>query len=626
MDIQLRPRRRLRMALVNMPWSWTYMPSIQCGLLQSIVRNAGHDCDVLYLNLELAAWLGDDTYQQVVRVDDQAGHFCQLGEWLFSSAAFGDIRPEGEYFTDYPEVAENWSKPSGADPERLTALRRDILPAWLEHCVQSVDWSSYDLVGFSSTFLQNNASFALGRLLKARFPDLPLVFGGANFDGGMGVAYADKLSWLDYVVSGEGDIALPRLLDRIAAGSSEPIPGVYERGRAGGAPGEAPRTHNLDTLPEPDYRDYFACLAKHDRAQVLAGDDIRIHVELSRGCWWGAKHHCTFCGLNKLGMAYRSKSGTRAMAELEDLLRTYATARVDAVDNILDMKYLTDFLAELAERRWDIDLFYEVKANLTRDQLALMRRAGIQRIQPGVESLSTRLLSLMRKGSTRLINIRLLKWARYYGIAVQWHVLCGFPGESDADYTEQAELMPLLHHLQPPRTLHGVWLERFSPYFTDPASFGITDVRPQPSYGHVYPPDLDHSKIAYYFDHECGQTASSEAYERVSAAITEWKRAWSRRDRPVLFYQRLPGRVSIIDTRSGQPRRAVLEGWQAEAYEACGDTIRSNKGIHQQLLNQGFDLPLEAVTEFLDDCCQSRVMVSEDDKYLSLALPQDLNR
>jgi hypothetical protein len=65
----------------------------------------------------------------------------------------------------------------------------------------------------------------------------------------------------------------------------------------------------------------------------------------------------------------------------------------------------------------------------------------------------------------------------------------------------------------------------------------------------------------------------------------------------------------------------VLHGWQAEAYEACGDTARAGKRVHQSLLDGGFDLSLGEVTAFLDDCCRLGVMVSEDGKYLSLALP-----
>jgi ribosomal peptide maturation radical SAM protein 1 len=614
------PPRPLRVALVNMPWSWVDAPSIQCGLLQAIVKRAGHHCDVLYLNLELSALLGNEIYDRIAEMNDDRFH--QLGEWLFSYAAFGDLRPEADYLAEYPEVGKAWSKILEAGPGQLLTYRRETLPAWVDGCLDSIDWASYDVVGFSSTFLQNCSSFALGRRLKARFPDLPLIYGGANFDGGMGVAYAEKLSWLDYVVCGEGDVALPALLHEIAAGTSGPIPGVYRQGAGQGDSSEAVRTHDLNSLPTPDFHDYFRGLDRHDRSRVLGDNEVRLPVEFSRGCWWGQKHHCTFCGLNALGMHYRSKSGERALQDLEDLLRAYPARRIDAVDNILDMAYLSSFCTELAERRWDVNLFFEVKANLTREQMRLLRRAGIRRFQPGIESLSTHVLGLMRKGSTKLINIRLLKWACYYGIATEWHILCGFPGETDQDYKEQAELVPLLYHLQPPASQIGIWLERFSPYFMDP-SFAISQVAPQASYKYVYPPELDHSRIAYFFDFAASDVASPRSHDLMASAVEGWRQRWASRDQPVLFYERLPGRLRIVDTRTSRPRKLVLHEWQGDAYEECGDTARSCKRIHQTLLDRGFDLSLAEVTAFLDECCHSGVMVSEDDKYLSLALPEN---
>lgn len=614
------PPRRLRMAMVNMPWSWVDAPSIQCGLLQSIVRKAGHDCDVLYLNIDLAAVLGSEIYNRVAEMNDDRFH--QLGEWLFSYSAFGDIRPEQDYLDEYPEVARNWSEFLDDGLERLIGYRRELLPAWVRDQVDAVDWTAYDVVGFSSTFMQNTASLALGKLLKQRYPDLPLVFGGANFDGEMGVAYADGLGWLDYVVAGEGDIALPALLFELAAGTDNPIPGVHRIDKPGDPQTETERTYDLDVLPVPDYHDYFTRLNGSDREQVLGENRVRLPVEFSRGCWWGEKHHCTFCGLNNLGINFRAKSGPRAFADLEELLAAYPITQIDAVDNILDMKYLTSFCTELAERHWDIDLFYEVKANLTREQLLMMKRAGIYRIQPGIESLSTHVLGLMRKGATKLINIRLLKWARYYGISTEWHVLCGFPGETDRDYAEQAALLPLLSHLQPPASQIGIWLERFSPYFTDP-SFGITGIRPQASYQYVYPPDLDHRKIAYFFDFDPRDTASAEAHATMREAVATWQRKWATDGPPTLYYEQLPGRVSIIDGRSRPVRRLTLEGWHGRAYVACGDTARSRKRIHQQFLDDGLDLSLQTVTDFLDECCRIGVMVSEDDLYLALALPEN---
>jgi ribosomal peptide maturation radical SAM protein 1 len=601
-----------------MPWAWIDAPSIQCGLLQAVVREAGHQCDVHYLNIDLADILGPEIYNKVATMNDDRFH--QLGEWLFSYSAFGDIKPEEEYLAEYSEVAAFWSRFLPGGPDRLVRYRREVLPEWLDGCADSMGWASYDAIGFSSTFMQNAASLAMGRRLKARFPDIPLIYGGANFDGTMGPAYAEKLPWLDYVVCGEGDIALPELLYALAAGTTDPIPGVHHQGADAAEVGESARTRELDELPIPDYRDYFASLQRAGRSAALSRTRARLPVEFSRGCWWGEKHHCTFCGLNNLGINFRSKSGQRAFSELETLLRAYPATRVDAVDNILDMKYLSSFCADLADRHWDIDMFFEVKANLTRDQLALMRKAGIRRIQPGIESLSSHVLGLMRKGATKLINVRILKWARYYGVATEWHMLSGFPGESDEDYREQARLLPLLHHLQPPQSQIGIWLERFSPYFTD-SSFPIRNIRPQASYQYVYPPSLDYSRIAYFFDYEASELASPQSREQLGLAVDEWRLRWASGNPPNLFYQRLPESLTVVDSRDGQARRAALTGWRADAYEACGDTARSDKRVHQGLLDRGFQVSLGTVTGFLDDCCAAGLMISEEDKYLALAIP-----
>src|SRR5262249_45381988 len=153
--------------------------------------------------------------------------------------------------------------------------------------------------------------------------------------------------------------------------------------------------------------------------------------------------------------------------DLTALAGQYRIAAIDAVDNILDMSYLTTLCERLRAAPWDPNLFFEVKANLTRSQIRLLRAAGIQRIQPGLESLSSHVLTLMRKGTTMLVNAQLLKWAHYYGISVFWEIIPGFPGETEQDYQEQIELTPSLSPLPPPQGVGPVWLERFSPYHTE---------------------------------------------------------------------------------------------------------------------------------------------------------------
>ncbi|MEU5101050.1 MULTISPECIES: RiPP maturation radical SAM C-methyltransferase [unclassified Streptomyces] len=614
------PARRLRVALVNMPWARIHAPSIQCGLLQSITRSAGHECDSHYLNIEFASLFGAEAYDAIANIASERLHL--MGEWLFSYAAFGEVTADNAYFGEYPEVKSIWDELTGKGLEDLARTRRETLPDWIAECAARAVWGEYDVIGFTSTFMQNTASLALGRKIKECHPGVTLVYGGANFDGEMGAEYARKLPWLDYVVAGEGDLAFPALLNNIADGVDTPLPGVLRHGATGRPPtADAQRPQALDELPVPDYRDYFAWLERFDRARLLGRAPVRLPVEFSRGCWWGQKHHCTFCGLNALGMAYRSKSGSRAFTELAALLRDYPVVHVDTVDNILDMGYFSTLCAQLAEEHWDVNLFFEVKANLTREQLATLRHAGILRIQPGIESLSTHVLRLMRKGASKLINIRLLKWAMYYGIDVSWNILAGFPGETEEDYAEQLRLLPLLHHLQPPGGCGRIWLERFSPYFTDP-SFPMTGIRPRASYGHVYPASLDHEKIAYFFDYEVSGTCSKEAVAELGAAVSQWQRRFSEA-KPSLVHQRLPGKLTLIDRRTDQPRRAVLAGWKAEAYESCGDAPRGAAAIARELVAKEVSVSEDEVRAFLEQCCRAGVMVSDDGKYLGLALPEN---
>ena len=67
----------------------------------------------------------------------------------------------------------------------------------------------------------------------------------------------------------------------------------------------------------------------------------------------------------------------------------------------------------LKRRRLQLGVFYETKANLTKDQLRALREAGIGTIQPGIESLSTDVLRTMRKGTTA-VQKGPLWWAAHH--------------------------------------------------------------------------------------------------------------------------------------------------------------------------------------------------------------------
>ena len=612
-----------KVALINMPVAMADRPSIQCGLLKAGLTRLGHEVDVYYLNLEFAAELGHERYRDVAHLrTDQ-----MLGEWLFSVAAFGPQPSEEEYrhvCLDKGQAPETDS----AEFEELRKLRNETLPAWIEGWAERVDWGQFDVIGFTSTFEQNTPAFSLARAIKKRFPQVVTIFGGANFDGGMGEEYVRVLPFIDYAVTGEGDRVLPAFVERVARGQSVlDLPGLIGRAADGSlvVNGPASVIQDLDEVPDPEYDEYFETLFRLGRERVLGRHPPMIMVETARGCWWGEKQHCTFCGLNSNGMKFRAKSPERAADQFRKLAAKYKVVNFEAVDNIMDYKYLQQLCEPLAEERYDYSIFYEVKANLTAEQLKLMSRAGISSIQPGIESLNSHILKLMRKGITMLRNVRLLKWAYYYGMRVGWNILTGFPGEKKEDYEEQMRILPLLRHLPPPGGGGQIWLERFSPYFFD-SSFPVHDVKPVSAYRFIYPRDrFDLEKLAYFFSYRMDDTLPREYHDGLNREIDHWKKVWGQNPRPVLLYQRAPDWIQVVDRRAEKPKVHSFSGMEADIYEYCGETDRSSKSIAGHVASGDGDLSPDELQPVLDHFCDLGLMLREKNRYLSLALPTNPN-
>jgi ribosomal peptide maturation radical SAM protein 1 len=614
-----------RLALVCMPFASADRPSIQLGLLGALAEAAGFTVDLLHFNLDLAAELGPELYEQLC---ERRAHMT--GEWLFSPAAFGAQTPadEAAYLRDFPSERE-WVQGLGHSADYLVDLRQRILPAFIAARLDAVDWSAYRLVGFSSMFQQNVASLALARGIKQRHAEVAIVFGGANMEGDMGREYARAFPFIDYVVSGEADDAFPALLQALAQ-TERPLPriaGVLARsGTQLQDGGQAAPIQNLNALPVPNYTPYFA------QAQGLGldahyGPTWTLPYESSRGCWWGQKHHCTFCGLNGGGMAYRAKEAPRMLAELGELANKHRICSFMAVDNILDLDYLKGLFAPIAQDRLDYCFFYEIKANLNREQIAALYRGGVRRVQPGIESMSSHVLQLMRKGSTMLQNVRCLKWCAYYGIGVNWNLIWGFPGETEADYARELDVLKCLTHLEPPVGGGRIWLERFSPHFFDPA-FPVTHMRAEASYAHVYPAHVDLMHAAYFFDYQMGDTVPAAAHTATTAHLDAWKAAWAGPHKPSLSYRRTQGAV-LIDFNHSPQRRGTyrVSGVNAEIYQYCCETMRTPAQLADYLLGLSPDHQFEVddLRDALDEFCRAGLMLGEDDKYLSLALPSNPN-
>ena len=623
--------RKASVVLVAMPWHALSLPSLQLTLLQAVLERASIRTEVFTLPLTFMQHCCDETadlpeseqigiadYAAVVRECDRVG----LGDWIFAVPPFRDQQKPDE---QYLAFVEKRGVPQATIQKALTFRR--LVPSFLQRSCDEILASGASVVGFTSSFSQNVASLALAQILKQRNPSLAIVFGGANCDGPMGEAIHRAFPWVDVVVRGEAERIVPDLMrDLVTGGPVRPQPGLCYRqdGRSVAVPQTGGLDVTMDDIPTPSFDEYFERLAQTSFAAEIA-PDIQLVYESARGCWWGAKSHCTFCGLNGTSMAFRSKSPARVLEELVALARRYQRLDIRMVDNILDLRYLRDVMPQLRDAGYDMNLFYETKANLKRDQVRVLREAGIRSIQPGIESLSTPILRLMRKGVTALQNVRLLKWCAEYGVHVEWNLIHGFPGEPPDEYRRMAEVVPSLAHLTPPG-LSRLTVDRFSPYHQRPGEFGIEILGPWAWYKYVYcADDATLMDLAYSFEYRLLEGPDPETYiGSLRGQLDTWRTNQSTGYR-ALRYRRGPGFLVIQDRRPNlESADYSLDDVEARLYLACENGASASEALNQVRADTQSGIDLEDVHQFFDELMGLRLLFEEDGHYLALALPATL--
>lgn len=610
-----------KVLLITMPFGSIFSPSLGVSLLKGALENRGIRCDIRYLQLHYAALIGKEYYK---RLSDSSPELL-LGEWLFAHLLFGDSIPDMEAYQQLliQYLVEN----DAEDQVHFLALLPDFRNAtgeFIDQCMRTISWDQYPIIGFSTTFEQNLSSLVLAQRIKSSWPDKTIIFGGANCEGEMGVEIHRLFPWIDYVCSGESDYLLPELIQRLSADREiEDLQGlIYRKNGITVANGtHAAPIQDLDSLPIPDFDDYFEQL--NHSGLSLHQQETKITIETSRGCWWGIKSQCTFCGLNGNSLGYRSKSSERVLEEIFQLAERYPDIKyVDIADNILDVRYFKDVIPGIIEADLGLSFFCEVKSNLTKEQLIQLKKSGIEWIQPGIESLHTGILKLMRKGTTAIQNIQLLKWSAEIGIHVDWNFLVGFPREDPQAYVEMAKMIPSLVHLGAPRGSCPIRLDRFSPHFTEPNTFGITNIRIAKPYRYVYPfPEENLFKLAYYFEFDLQDGKRRFEYTSdLATQIQKWNDNNSKGTLSALYDGE---RIILYDTRPcAVESETILKDVAKTVYDYC-DAGHTFKSILRHLDHMNMQTNPEEVKEILDSLVERSLMLHCDDRYLSLALFMD---
>ncbi len=584
-------RPALKVALVYPPYS-PLAPPLGLAILSAGVKKLGFECRTFNWNVDFVRSYPAKRARRRVAMHRTLSYLFPLNEWVFLKQVFPDSDDNDPRITARLAALEEGYKAIRSHKYSYqveSGLAQDpVSPsAWIpklrgvaEESVSRMSerLSAYDVIGISSTFSQNMAALALARRIKARWPEKTVVFGGANCDDIMGETLLGQFTFIDYVFSGEVDFSFPEFVRRKAAGAPvADLPGLIYRdshGRVAKGPAAVP-LEDMNSLPLPDYDDFIADRKASD-VDILP---LTLTLESSRGCWWGAKHHCTFCGLNANGLAFRQKANERFQSELEQIAARYHPQHLSMTDNIISTSYYGAFVDWARSRRLGIDFFYEIKANLNRSQVDRLSDAGITSLQPGIESFSSGVLALMRKGIHGIQNVAFLKYASDSGVSVYYNILGGFAGEDPEEYRKMARNIKALVHLEPPAFGVGAaQYHRFSPMFREAQG----KLRPLPGYAELYPfPEETLTNMAYHF--EAKESKEFPYFEPVSKEVLRWRESWSVRG-CTLTWQDVGDAVLIRDRRPGFVRRNYrLTDYAVTVFHAL-DRPRKLAAIGRELL------------------------------------------
>jgi len=626
-------RKDTSVCLVMPPFSNDISPSLALGLLQACLLREGIPCRVDYANMGFHRLLGMPLRRKLMTLAD----YFDVADAVFAPLA--GIAPRRNLDDLAGWLASGASHPAFSAEENRQILYDSIRVAkvWLEETAERILAMNPRFVGACSMFQQHNAALALLRRLKERRPEIATAMGGPNCMGSAGGRTLRHFPFVDFVFFGEADEIIAEVVRGALAGGEFPLPyGVLRQGSNLPRDGKWPHrlTRDLDSLPLPDYHDFFASwndsfpeLAKFHASILASEDNVLLYLEGSRGCWWGEKHPCTFCGLNGSMNRYRRKRPERIAWEMREIRELYGQHTIAFTDSIMSREAQKELPRLVEHHPLPIDAsgsgqpcqFTEIKSNLTEEEIKSLAEIGFTKLQPGIESFSDHILQLMGKGNTAIRHIALLKYARRFGVYLFWNLLYGFPGETRADYEELINLLPLLTHLQPPGSFSPLVYHKNSIYCTHPEQYGLQLI-PARWYDFLAPDDDEYIKdFAYTYENtaELGKASPLQPlYDELENRIRRWKLLSSGGGFADRLEMRLAdGAIEITDLRECHKKpRHVLTGLAKEICLLCRAPISRKK------LAASLDATPEAIDICLSELASQNLLIGINEEYLTLAI------
>ncbi|MFH2000518.1 MAG: radical SAM protein [Planctomycetota bacterium] len=340
-------------------------------------------------------------------------------------------------------------------------------PLDMLHIVQDISRFEPHLICFSVSTNQWHVAQKIGCRIRESFTT-PILVGGYHATADPDAVMAER--WVDFTCRGEGDRALPELVNRLKAGlTAKGICNLMHRenGRVLKEP-LCGWVEDLDTLPFDDYSIF-------DYQKIIETRSGWAEVIVSRGC----RHSCSYCYNQPLFNHYRQdlKSSKGMTFTRRDYVRRnsvpYAIDKLKRIKrkypNVSGFTFVDDILASdddwfsefAGQYQNEIGLPYACASHplaFNQKVAALLKASGCKVVKMGVESGNPEIRAKVLK--RRMSNDRLCQVfgvARDFGLKPQAFNMIGIPGETLDDI---AETIRLNAKIKP----YIVWVATFVPH------------------------------------------------------------------------------------------------------------------------------------------------------------------
>lgn len=278
-------------------------------------------------------------------------------------------------------------------------------------------------------------------LCRKLSPQSVIVAGGSHFTL-MADTILEEEEDLDYIVTGEGEVAFSQLIKKLqSGGNGKSVQGIACRDNGKIVRnGKPPAISNLDVLPLPAYH----LIDMESQAYYWHGMGRRAFgLSTSRGCG----DHCAYCSETRFwGGIWRGKSGKKVVEEIAHLYRRYGKDLFVFNENTFNWsrRRMEEFLDELGKSGLRIHFWFQSRIkDILRDEdlVPEMKRLGLYEVMLGIESIHPNVLDRYDKLQSREMAQRAIDILRKSDIMVMANVMFGDWEDSEETLGEVFEFV-----------------------------------------------------------------------------------------------------------------------------------------------------------------------------------------